>query len=141
MNQENVSLTAPSLWLDQVGAGLSFACALHCMLTPLVVVTLPLHGLSFLANEMTEIVLLSLAVILAVGSLCWGFRLHKSSRVFFSLGAAVGLIATGRLFAEDTAEVILVVAGAVLLAASHLLNRLLCRTCLDCNHPEHRALV
>ena len=140
MNQTSVSIAPPSLWLDQVGAGLSFACALHCILTPVVGATLPLLGLSFLASEMTEIVLLSFAMILAIGSLCWGFRLHKSSRVFLPLGAAVGVIVTGRLFAEDTAEIVLVVAGAVLLATSHRLNWLLCRTCLDCNHPEHRGL-
>ena len=34
---------------------------------------MPMLGLSFLADEMTEMVLLSLALVLAVGSLCWEF--------------------------------------------------------------------
>ena len=67
-------------------------------------------GLSFLADEMAQIVLLSLAPVLAVGSLCWEFWRHKNTQVFFSLGAAIPLIAAGRLFDEDTSEIVLVVA-------------------------------
>ena len=137
----SVEASRSPVWVDQLGAGLSVACALHCMFSPVLVAVLPMLGLGFLVDEMAEVVLLSLAVILAVGSLCWGFRLHKSIRVFFPLGAAVLLIAAGRLFAEDASEIVLVVAGALLLVVSHLLNRYFCRTCLDCNHPEHRALA
>lgn len=143
MNQESVSAAAETshspLWLDQLGAGLSLACAIHCMLAPVLVAVLPMLGLGFLVDDMTEAVLLSLAAVLAVGSLCWGFRLHKSTRVFFPLGAALLLIAAGRLFAEDASEIVLVVAGAIMLAASHLLNRHLCRSCIGCNHPAHRV--
>ena len=67
-------------------------------------------GLSFLADEMTEMVLPSLALVLAVGSLCWEFWRHKNTQVFFSLGAAIPLIAAGRLFDEDTSEIVLAVA-------------------------------
>ena len=142
MSQHNVSDPVATdnhscLWIDQIGAGLSLACAMHCLATPLLVAVLPLFGLSFIADEITEVVLLGFAVPLAVSSLCWGFRLHKSGRVFLLLGAAVMLIAAGRLFAEDRSEISLVVTGAVILAASHVLNRHLCRTCLDCTHPEH----
>lgn len=143
MSQQNVSdlvatdVKHPCLWIDQIGAGLSLACAMHCLATPLLVAVLPLFGLSFVADEITEVVLLIFAATLAVSSLCWGFRLHKSGRVFLLLGAAAMAIAAGKLFAEDRLEIILVVAGAVILAAGHVLNRHLCRTCLDCTHPEH----
>ena len=129
------------LWIDQIGIGLSLACAVHCLAAPLLLTALPLLGLSFVADELTEVVLLSSALVLAVGSLCWGFRQHKSGRVFLLLAVAVALIATGRLFAEDRSESLLVVAGAVLLAASHALNWHLCRSCLDCQHPEHQGIA
>ena len=128
-------------WIDQIGVGLSLACAVHCLAAPLLLTALPLLGLSFVADDMTEVVLLSSALVLAVGSLCWGFQRHKSGRVFLLLAVAVALIATGRLFAEDRSESLLVVAGAVILAASHALNWHLCRSCLDCQHPEHQSIA
>ena len=129
------------LWIDQIGVGLSLTCALHCLAAPLLLTALPAFGLSFLADDMTEMVLLSSALVLAVSSLCWGFRRHKSGRVLVLLAVALALIASGRLFAEDRSESLLVVAGAVILAASHALNWHLCRSCLDCQHPEHQGIA
>ena len=76
--------------IDQIGVGLSLACAVHCLAAPLLLTALPLLGLSFLADDMTEVVLLSSALVLAAGSLCWGFRRHKSGRVFLALGRSRG---------------------------------------------------
>ena len=125
------------LWIDQIGVGLSLACAVHCLATPLLLASASSTAVVWLvADDMTEVVLLSSALALAVGSLCWGFRYHKSGRVFLLLAVAVALIATGRLFAEDRPQSMLVIAGAVILAASHALNWHLCRSCLDCQHPD-----
>ena len=129
------------LWIDQIGVGLSLTCAVHCLAAPLLLTALPLFGLRFVADDLTEVVLLSAALALAVGSLCWGFRRHKSGRVFLLLGLAVLLLAGGRLFAQGSSEIMLVVAGAVILAASHALNWHLCRSCLDCQHPEHQGIA
>ena len=127
---------ASCLRLDQLGAGLSLACAAHCLLSPLLVPALAVSGLGFLADEMTEVALLSCAVILALSNLCWAFRLHKSGRPLLLLAAALVAIAAGRLYAQDGT---LVVAGAVILATGHLLNRRLCQTCRHCQQPEHSA--
>ena len=129
------------LWLDQVGVGLSLTCAVHCLAAPLLLTALPAFGLSFLADDLTEVILLSAALALAVSSLCWGFRRHKSGRVFLLLGLAVLLLAGGRLFAQGSSEIMLVVTGAVILAVSHALNWHLCRSCLDCQHPEHQGIA
>ena len=128
-------------WIDQIGVGLSLTCAVHCLAAPLLLTALPAFGLSFVADDMTEVVLLSTALALAVSSLCWGFRRHKSGRVFLLLAVAVALIAAGRLFAEERSESLLVLAGAVILAASHALNWHLCRSCLDCQHTEHQGIA
>jgi ABC-type Mn2+/Zn2+ transport system ATPase subunit len=124
--------SAATLWVDQLGAGLSLACAAHCMATPLLLSLLPFVGLGFLADESVETLLLGTSLVLAVGSLCWGFRIHHQRRTLLLLGAALLLIVGGRLSSEETTEVVSVVLGAGLLACGHLLNRHLCKTCLQC---------
>ena len=124
--------SAAALRVDQFGAGLSLACAVHCMATPLLLSLLPLVGLGFLADESVETLLLGASLVLAVGSLCWGFRIHHQRRTLLLLGAALLLIVYGRLSPEETVEIVGVVLGAGLLACGHLLNRHLCKTCLQC---------
>lgn len=127
---------ASSLWIDQVGAGLSLVCAVHCMATPLLLSLLPFVGLGFLANEVVENLLLGTSLVLAVGSLCWGFHIHHQRRTLLLLGAALLFIVGGRFSLEETVEVVCVVLGAGLLASGHLLNRHLCKTCLQCQASD-----
>lgn len=65
-------------FVDTTGACLSFACAVHCMAMPLLITILPLIGLGFLANERAELILITGAIGLAIGSLVWGVRHHRS---------------------------------------------------------------
>jgi len=115
--------------VDNAGAFLSLACAVHCVAMPLVMTMLPLVGLVFLAGEPTEYVAFGGAVLLAAGSVVSGFRHHRKWSAFPTLVLAVGIIVTGFMAAEGSFEVILHVTGGVLLATTHLLNRHLCRTC------------
>ena len=57
--------------VDNIGACLSFACGIHCKAMPLLNTVLPLIGLSFLANERAELILISGAIGLEVGSLAY----------------------------------------------------------------------
>jgi len=114
--------------VDNAGAFLSMACAVHCVAMPLVVTMLPLVGLGFLAGEPAEYAFIG-AVLLAADSVVSGVRHHRKWRAFPTLVLAVGIIVTGFMAAEGSFEVILHVTGGVLLATTHLLNRHLCRTC------------
>lgn len=127
---------AAALWIDQLGAGLSLTCALHCLAAPLLLSLLPFAGVGFLASESVETAFLGTSLVLAVGSLCWGFRIHQQRRTLLLLGAALLLIVGGRFSPEETAEVVCVVLGAGLLAGGHLLNRHLCQTCLQCQAAD-----
>ncbi|MDE2824931.1 MAG: MerC domain-containing protein, partial [Gemmatimonadota bacterium] len=75
----------------------------------------------------------------AAGSVVSGVRHHRRWRAFLTLVLAVGVIVTGFLAAEGNFEVFLHVTGGVLLAATHLVNRHLCRTCPapDCGPASH----
>ena len=121
--------------VDNTGACLSFACAIHCMAMPLLVTILPLIGLGFLANERAELFLIIGAIGLAIGSLAWGVRLHRSWRALLVLIVALAFIATALTAVEGTFEVVFYSIGAFLLASAHLVNRHLCKTC-PAGEPE-----
>lgn len=117
--------------VDNVGACLSFACAVHCMAAPLLITVLPLIGLGFILAESTELVMVVSAGGLAVGSLTWGYRHHRKWRVFLILGGALTLVLIARFGVSENAEVFMVLGGLLLMSA-HLVNRHLCRTCQHC---------
>jgi hypothetical protein len=49
-------------------------------------------------------------------------------------GAALFLMVTGKGFASQPAEIVLMVPGAALFVCGHLLNQRLCRSCRTCGH-------
>lgn len=118
--------------VDTTGACLSVACAIHCLSMPLLIAVLPLIGLGFFATERAELVLISGAIALAIGSLAWGVRHHRSWRALLVLIVALAFIATARTAVEGTFEVVFYSIGGVLLASAHLVNRHLCKTCPVC---------
>ena len=118
--------------VDNVGACLSFACAVHCMAAPLLMTVLPLVGLGFILSESAELALVFGAVGVAVGSFTWGYRNHRKWRVFLMLGGALILIYIARFHASEGSEVIFMAMGGLLLAVVHLINRRLCRMCQHC---------
>ena len=120
---------------DTTGACLSVACAVHCLAMPLLAAVLPLIGLGFLATERAELVLISGAIALAIGSLAWGVRHHRRWRALLILIVAVAFVATARTAVEGTFEVVFYSIGGILLASAHLVNRHLCKTCPTCE-PE-----
>ena len=62
--------------VDGVGATVSFACAVHCVAMPLLLASLPLLGLGFLATRGFEAGMIGIAFMLALVSLTWGLRRH-----------------------------------------------------------------
>ena len=117
---------------DTTGACLSVACAIHCLSMPLLIAVLPLIGLGFFATERAELVLITGAIGLAIASLAWGVRLHRSWRALLILIVALAFIATSRTAVEGAFEVVFYSIGGVLLASAHLVNRHLCKTCPAC---------
>ena len=123
--------------VDNVGACLSFACALHCMATPLLIIALPIIGLGFLLGESVELVMIFAAVGLAVGSLTWGYQHHRKWQLFLILGGAFICIFIARFRVPEQYESIFTACGGILLMAGHLLNRRLCRACQHCKELEN----
>jgi MerC mercury resistance protein len=121
--------------LDTAGTMASLLCAVHCALLPLAIQLLPNLGLALLADKMLERALLGLSAALGVGSLCRGYRVHRSRRALSVLAVGLTLAVWGRILEERASGpwgVPLLVAGGLVLAAAHTLNRALCRACPRC---------
>ncbi|NDC38926.1 MAG: MerC domain-containing protein [Proteobacteria bacterium] len=117
--------------LDRVGACASTACALHCILLPFLITALPFVGLSVLASSAFELSIIVLSVTLATLSFCWGSRLHGEWRTLLFLLAAVMLFLFGHDI-EGPMHWVVMGIGGFALAAGHLVNRRLCRSCKEC---------
>jgi hypothetical protein len=72
-----VKTTNHSLKLDKAGMTASVLCAIHCAIVPILITSLPLMGLGFLANPMLEWSMISLALLIGVHAIGLSyFRTH-----------------------------------------------------------------
>lgn len=123
--------------LDKFGMTTSITCAVHCAVMPLIVTFLPYFGLGVLATEGFEWLVFILSAVLAIGSICLGYRQHKDKRVYSIMSIGLALLALGRYAHENNwglKGVLLLVCGGLVIAASHWLNNKLCQTCKVCHH-------
>jgi hypothetical protein len=144
--------------LDKFGATASFLCAIHCAIMPMVIALVPLMALSILASEAVEWVLFGLSAMMATGSVCWGYKKHKSRKTLAVLACGLALLSAGRILHHhhnnldsktvyakassshqehdehqefDLYSAFLVV-GGIMVTASHMINYRLCKTCKKC---------
>ena len=126
--------------IDKVCMFLSVSCAIHCLIIPLVIILVPVFGLSLFVSETYEWVLLAFSAILGVSSLCFGYRKHKSLKAFAYLSSGIMLIVIGRLYHSHSTNhgfkldlfTLMLVFGSLLVATSHYLNNKLCGSCKPC---------
>lgn len=116
--------------LDRLGSCLSAACAVHCSLKPLLFILPSVAWLDVLVSQQFEGVMLTVGVLLASGSVAWGYARHRSGTILVSLAVAVVVILAGRLIgSHGWVQRSLVIPGGVLLALTHWLNLRCCRSC------------
>jgi len=120
---------------DRLGIFTSTACALHCFLMPFLITFLPYFGLSFLANEAFEIIILCISFFLALLSCCFGFKVHYNKKVFLMFSFGFLIIILGRFaheFGWEFFSTSLLFLGGLTVALSHRFNNVLCKTCVTC---------
>lgn len=118
--------------LDRVGVFASLACAIHCILLPFLITTLPLLGLTILGSHTFEAGILLFSVMLGVFSLSLGSRTHGKREPLFFLGLAILLFfGAHRVVTGDSVHGVLMALGGVSLAIGHILNIRLCKSCRD----------
>ena len=121
---------------DKAAIGLSFACALHCLMVPLLLALFPSSALSGLGDERVHLGLLALIIPISVFSLTLGCRLHRNLTVVAVGVTGICILCFSALLAHDIGGESLETAGTLLgssiVALSHALNFKSCRAAHAC---------
>ncbi len=121
--------------IERLGIGAALACAIHCAALPLIITSLPLIGLEFLANIWVEITMICISAFLGCYSLVRSYPKHHRLMPIVLLVIGFALIAIGHFWLHEL-ESFLIPIGGVVLALAHLTNW---RFMKSCQH-EHQAL-
>ena len=126
-------------WADRVGIWLSSLCAIHCALTPAVLLLLPTIEITAYHEVLHRSLFLVLPVV-AILAFIPGYRRHGDRRVFaWSLpGFALLAITAFHGVKDPYAQAAVTIAGSLLLIRAHYLNRALSACCPA--HARPKAL-
>lgn len=117
-----------TVW-DRVGMTLSSICAIHCLLTPFLILLVPALGSAF-ESEWVHLGLALLVVPVAFYAFWSGYQHHhrKYLLVMGLLGAA--MIGAAAILPHDWVELfgfdMMTILGSIILVVSHILNRNAC---------------
>lgn len=64
---------------DALGIGVSLACAIHCAVLPLALISLPLFGINIIDNYFFEYFMIGLAFMVGIYALWHGYKKHHRS--------------------------------------------------------------
>ena len=121
---------------DKAAIGLSFTCALHCLMVPLLLALFPSGALSGLGDERIHLGLLALIIPISVFSLTLGCRVHRILTVVAVGVTGICILIFSTLLAHDIGGESLETAGTLLgsgiVALSHALNFKFCRSAHAC---------
>ena len=124
--------------LDNIGMTASLLCAIHCAVVPMLLTSLPLLGLGFLANPWFEWSMITFALLIgfyAIGSSF--FRIHRKLLPIGLLIAGFSIIIAGHLYIRDWHEAIIVPVGGLLIATAHFFNFKYTGVCREGNTLFH----
>jgi hydrogenase/urease accessory protein HupE len=120
---------------DGLGIATSLVCAIHCIVLPLVLTSLPLFGINIVHNRVFEWGMIALAFCIGVYALLHGYKTHhKNSLPVWLFSAGFILLATKQFFVD--AESYFVVPAVILIISAHYYNYTLCRKS-KCESPHH----
>ncbi len=138
--------------LSKAGSIASLVCAVHCALTPLALLALPViaahssGGLDVLLGgflaETTEWFFVGIIGVLAGFGLLATYPLHRDIRPAYMTGLGLFLLIAAHVWMVPSSfgEIALDVLGASLIAFAGFWNRRLCH-CLGCHTHEHEPTL
>ncbi len=121
--------------LSKVGPWVSIACAIHCMVSPILLGLLPIVP----ASEPIELALIGVSVVIGMITLVAGYREHRKARVLVLLAFSLAFLGA-RFFIDERFETATVVTGALLMAIAQIMNVRLQRHCCAHDHASRSEL-
>jgi hypothetical protein len=104
---------------------MSILCAIHCLATPLILVSLPAAAKH---SESAEAWIVGASLLIGLSAIRASFRRSGAWLPRIGIGAGLAAIVGSRLLLHGPTETILVFSGATILVTAHLFN---CRECRD----------
>ena len=121
---------------DKLAIGLSLACAIHCLLLPILLVLLPSMAALQLDNEAFHLWMVIAVIPSSAYALSLGCKQHKRYQLLILGCTGVTLLVLALLLGEEqigeSGEKIMTVIGAACIVIGHWLNYRLCQT------PSHK---
>ena len=120
---------------DGLGIFTSVACAIHCVLLPLLATSLPLFGVDIIHNSFFEWSMIGIAFVVGSYALVHGYKKHHRNQVPILL-FVIGFIflLTKQFFHEY--ETWFLVPAVIFIVTAHWRNYLLCNRS-KCSSPHH----
>ena len=134
--------------LSKIGGWVSVACAIHCMIGPVLIGLLPVIGARGELAETLEGPLILVSVLIGVTAILAGYREHHRRATLLLLAFSLAALAGGKFLALARFESPLIVGGAALMAIGQFMNLRLQRNCCrrhaetsrgDREHPVGRG--
>ncbi len=128
--------------LDKTGATFSWLCAMHCLAMPFLISFLPLLGVSFLAHEGIEYIIVGISIVIALVTLLPAyFKQHRKIRTLLLFVSGICFVVFADLLFEESifGKIIFVSVGAMFITTAHFINRRLCRNCQNCAEGQCRS--
>ena len=126
-----MKLGSSQIFTDKMAISLSLACAIHCLVLPVVIVLLPSIAAWNIADEAVHLWILAAVIPTSIYALTLGCRKHKRYRLF-----ALGIVGLSFLIAAvtvvehmmgETGEKVFTSIGSAIIAFGHYWNFRLCQ--------------
>jgi hypothetical protein len=125
---------------DAIGIGASLACAIHCVLLPVIFTTLTLFDIDILKNVMLEVLTIVVSMSIGGWAIWKGYkRVHGQKSVVVYFGIGLTLMIAANFIHGSAFEMGLKLIGATLLITAHIKNWRGCRNCEVHTSSNHTA--
>ncbi len=119
---------------DRLGMTLSMLCAIHCVATPFLLLSLPFLG-EFFENEWIHVGMALFVIPVGLYAFISGYKHHRQLSVVAAVLVGMSLIIAATFQHHDHSEVghldLMTLCGGIILVIAHVLNR---RACLCHKH-------
>lgn len=135
MNQSQVVKNSNKYLWDKASIYVSAACAIHCLITPVLIALAPSFSVFGIEEHTIHIVLVAIIIPMSLVAVYTGCQKHKNLKVLAGVGIGLTLLLVtafiGHDVLGDVGEKIGTVMASLTLIASHIYNFRLCRK-VDC---------